>query len=75
MKETMTTSETTVAPLTLSFMSANYVSAALGYGAADDWGPFDAATNEAFAPIETFDERFRAVLATIAGAGFDALDL
>ena len=31
----MTTPETAVAPLTLSFMSANYVSAALGYGAAD----------------------------------------
>ena len=71
----MTTPETAVAPLTLSFMSANYVSAALGYGAADDWGPFDQATNEAFAPLETFDERFREVLAPITGAGFDALDL
>ena len=71
----MTTSETAVAPLTLSFMSANYVAAELGYGAADDWGPFDEATNAAFAPIETFAERFDAVLATISGAGFDALDL
>ena len=71
----MTTPETAVAPLTLSFMSANYVSAALGYGATDDWGPFDEATNEAFAPLETFDARFRAVLRTIARAGFDALDL
>ena len=71
----MTTPETAVAPHTLSFMSANYVSAALGYGRAEDWGPFDEATNEAFAPLETFDERFRAVLATIASAGFEALDL
>ena len=71
----MTTSETAVAPLTLSFMGANYVSAALGYGAADDWGPFDEATNRAFAPLDTFDERFRGVLASIRDAGFDALDL
>jgi sugar phosphate isomerase/epimerase len=75
MRETMTAPETAVAPLTLSFMSANYVSAALGYGEADDWEPFDTATNEAFAPLETFDARFRPVLSSIAGAGFDALDL
>jgi sugar phosphate isomerase/epimerase len=71
----MTTSEIAVAPLTLSFMSANYVSAALGYGAADDWGPFDDATNKAFAPLETFADRFGEVVASISGAGFDALDL
>jgi L-ribulose-5-phosphate 3-epimerase len=71
----MTTPETAVAPLTLSFMSANFVSAELGYGAADDWGPFDEATNRAFAPLETFEARFRRLLSTITGAGFDALDL
>jgi sugar phosphate isomerase/epimerase len=71
----MTTPESAVAPLTLSFMGANYVSAALGYGAAEDWAPFDEATNRAFAPLETFDERFRGVLAPIREAGFDALDL
>jgi L-ribulose-5-phosphate 3-epimerase len=71
----MTTPETAVAPLTLSFMSANFVSAELGYGAADDWGTFDDATNRAFAPLETFEARFRRLLSTITGAGFDALDL
>jgi sugar phosphate isomerase/epimerase len=71
----MTTPRTAVAPLTLSFMSANYVGTELGYGAADDWGPFDQATNEAFAPIETFAARFEALLSTIARAGYDALDL
>ena len=40
--------------LSVSFMSANYVAEELGYGAANDWGPFDDATNAAFAPIETF---------------------
>jgi sugar phosphate isomerase/epimerase len=61
--------------LTLSFMSANYVAKELGYGAADDWGPFDAATNAAFEPLETFPARFDALLATIAGIGFDTIDL
>ncbi len=48
----------TDAPLTLSFMGANYVGRELGYGAADEWGPFDVATNAAFEPIETFGARF-----------------
>jgi sugar phosphate isomerase/epimerase len=64
-----------VAPFALSFMSANYVAKELGYGAADDWGPFDAATNEAFAPLEAFPARFDALLASITGIGFDAIDL
>ena len=59
----------------VSFMTANYVARELGYGAADEWGPFDAATNAAFQPIGTFPERFDALLAEIAGAGFDAIDL
>ncbi len=67
--------ETNLAPLTLSFMSANYVARELGYGAADDWGPFDDATNAAFEPIESYGARLDALLATIAAAGFDAIDL
>ena len=47
------------APLALSFMSANYVASELGYGAADEWGPFDEATNAAFEPLETFAEPLR----------------
>ena len=71
----MTGTGTAVAPLTVSFMSANFVAAELGYGADVDWGPFDEATNRAFAPLETFADRFEHVLAKVSGAGFDALDL
>ena len=60
---------------TLSFMSANYVAKELGYGAADDWGLFDAATNAAFEPVETFPTRFDALLVSITDLGFDAIDL
>ena len=64
-----------VRPSVISFMSANYVARELGYGAADEWGPFDAATNAAFEPVETFPARFDALLGSITGTGFDAIDL
>ena len=48
----MEANTTKSAPFTLSFMSANYVAKELGYGAADEWGPFDDATNAAFEPLE-----------------------
>jgi sugar phosphate isomerase/epimerase len=64
-----------VGPSVISFMSANYVARELGYGAADEWGLFDAATNAAFEPIETFPARFDALLGSITGIGFDAIDL
>ena len=35
----------------ISFMSANYVAKELGYGAVDEWGPYDLATNAAFEPL------------------------
>ena len=59
----------------ISFMSANYVAEALGYGKADEWGPFDDATNRAFAPIETFATRFDDLLSRITGIGFETIDL
>ncbi len=65
----------TTSPFALSFMSANYVARELGYGAADEWGPFDVATNEVFEPLESFPARFDELLAKIAGLDFDAIDL
>jgi sugar phosphate isomerase/epimerase len=62
-------------PFAISFMSANYVAAELGYDAADEWGSFDVATNAAFEPLETFPARFDALLASITGIGFDTIDL
>jgi sugar phosphate isomerase/epimerase len=62
-------------PFALSFMSANYVARELGYGASDEWGPYDDATNAAFEPLETFEARFDLLLTAITGAGFDAIDL
>ena len=66
---------TDLPPLTLSFMGANYVGRELGYGAADEWGPYDVATNAAFEPLESYGERIDEVFASISAAGFGALDL
>jgi len=60
---------------TISFMTANYVARELGYRVADEWGAFDDATNSAFEPLETFGARFDALLDTITGIGYDAIDL
>ena len=62
-------------PFAISFMSANYVAKELGYGATDEWGPFDLATNAAFEPLETFPARFDALLTSITGIGYDTIDL
>ena len=56
-------------------MSANYVARELGYGATDQWGPFDEATNAAFEPLETFPARFEELITSVAELGFDAIDL
>ena len=66
---------TDLPPLTLSFMGANFVARELGYGAADEWGPFDVATNAAFEPLETFGARLDEILAIVASAGFEAMDM
>ena len=67
---------TVVGPFTLSFMSANYVARELGYGAADEWGPFDDATNAAFEPLEHLRGALRRhARADHGAAGFDAIDL
>jgi sugar phosphate isomerase/epimerase len=63
------------APAAISFMTANYVARELGYGAADQWGPFDEATKAAFEPLETFPARFEELITTVSDLGFDAIDL
>jgi L-ribulose-5-phosphate 3-epimerase len=62
-------------PFEVSFMSANYVAKELGYGATDEWGPFDLATNAAFEPLETFPARFDTLLTSITEIGYDTIDL
>jgi L-ribulose-5-phosphate 3-epimerase len=60
--------------ITISFMSANYVARELGF-TMDGWGEGDRATNDAFRPLETYAERFDALLADVAELGFDAVDV
>jgi L-ribulose-5-phosphate 3-epimerase len=58
----------------VAFMTANYVARETGY-AMHGWGHGDRMTNEAFAPLETYAERFDALLADIVALGFDTIDL
>jgi sugar phosphate isomerase/epimerase len=58
----------------ISFITANYVAREVGF-AMHGWGHGDRATNEAFAPIETFPDRFDELLATISALGFQTVDV
>jgi L-ribulose-5-phosphate 3-epimerase len=58
----------------VTLMTANYVARETGY-AMRDWGHGHYATSDAFAPIETFAERFGAMLANARALGFEAIDL
>jgi sugar phosphate isomerase/epimerase len=58
----------------ISFMTANYVARETGY-AMHGWGHGDRATNEAFAPIETYAAKLDELLADVEHLGFDAVDL
>lgn len=58
----------------ISFMSANLVAQPLGWRMAD-WGEGDAATQARMRPIETFRERFGAMLDEAVALGFDAVDV
>ena len=59
---------------TISFMSANYVAREVGY-AMHGWGHGDRATNDAFRPLETYEERLDELLRDIRTLGFEAIDL
>lgn len=59
----------------LSFNGANFVAREIGYHMPDGWGQGDSATQDAFRPIENFEERFDSIVGEIAALGFEALDL
>lgn len=60
---------------TISIMSANYVARELGYHMTEGWSQGDAATNAFFQPLETFPERFGALLDEVGALGVGAVDL
>ena len=58
----------------IAFMTANYVARETGW-AMHGWGHGDRATNDYFAPLETFGERLDVLLGQIRSLGFRAVDL
>ncbi len=59
----------------LSFMSANFVARQLHYNMTEGWGQGDQATNSYFRPLETYAERFEALLLEIRAMNFEMLDI
>ena len=62
-------------PNVVSLMSANYVARELGYHMTGGWAEGDLATNEVFRPVETFPERFGALLDEMKALDVSAIDL
>lgn len=58
----------------IAFMTANYVARETGW-AMRDWGHGDAATQERFKPLETYEGCLDEILASARGLGFDTIDL
>ena len=58
----------------VAFTTANFVARGTGWSM-HGWGHGDRATNEAFAPLETYDERLDALLDDVRELGFEAIDL
>jgi L-ribulose-5-phosphate 3-epimerase len=58
----------------ISFITANFVARETGY-AMHGWGHGDRATNEAFAPLETYGERIDTLLGDVKALGFDTVDV
>jgi sugar phosphate isomerase/epimerase len=57
----------------IAFMTANYVARQTGW-AMHGWGHGDRATNDHFAPLETYEARLDELLGEIRSLGFDAVD-
>ena len=58
----------------IAFMTANYVARETGW-AMRGWGHGDAATQERFRPLETYEERFDELLTRVRELGFDTVDI
>jgi len=59
---------------TISFVTANFVARYTGYHM-KSWDEGSTTTADYFRPIETFPERFDALMAEVRGMGFSAVDL
>ena len=58
-----------------SLVTASYVTRELGYGRLGEWARGDEATQAWFAPVETYEERFGALLDDIEFLGYRVIDL
>lgn len=58
-----------------SFITANFVARPLAYRMDQGWGQGDQASNDFFAPLETYEARLDALLGEVKALGFSSIDL
>lgn len=56
-------------------MTANFVAREIGYHMSEGWAQGDDATQEVFSKLDTFEEKFSAMLAEVKELGFASIDL
>lgn len=59
----------------ISLVTASFVTRELGFGSIRDWSEGDRATQNHFAAVETFSERFAGLLDDIVAMGYQTIDL
>jgi hypothetical protein len=59
----------------ISLVTASFVTRELGYGSMTDWSEGDTATQEFFAPADTYPERIDVLIGEIADLRFRTIDL
>jgi sugar phosphate isomerase/epimerase len=59
----------------ISLVTASFVTRELGYGSMADWSEGDTATQQFFAPVDSYPERIDELLGEIADLGFRTIDL
>ena len=59
----------------ISLVTASYVTRQLGYRSMGDWSEGDRATQEFFAPVDTYEQRFADLIDEIAALGYTTIDL
>ena len=60
---------------TISLVTASYVTRQLGFRSMKDWSEGDQATQEFFAPADTYEERFGDLIDDVVGLGYTTIEL
>ncbi|HEU4321076.1 MAG TPA: sugar phosphate isomerase/epimerase family protein [Acidimicrobiia bacterium] len=60
---------------TISLVTASYVTRQIGFGTMEDWSEGDRATQDFFAPVDTYEQRFGDLIDDVVSLGYTTIDL